>query len=145
MKVVVNQAAALPEPELCTEWRVHHELPNRTRFRLACPVPRQTTPAAVERAVQALPGVHRAEFTLETGSLLVQHDGAETTRRELRRALARLRVEDVPCAPADRAACRNAGSELVKDAVLSLLTAALPPAPRAALKLVQSLRAGRAA
>jgi copper chaperone CopZ len=130
-----------PASEICTEWRVHHEIPNRTRFRLLCPVPRRTAAAAVERAVEALPGVHRAEFTVETGSLLVQHDGADVTRGELRRALAQLRIQDLPCAPGEQERCRVARNDVVKDAVLSLITAALPPAPRAALKLVRSLRA----
>lgn len=48
------------------------------------------------------------------------------------------------CAPGEQDRCRDGRNDVVKDAVLSLLTAALPPAPRAALKLVQSLRASAA-
>jgi hypothetical protein len=130
--------------EVSTEWRVHHELPNRTRFRLACPAPSRVAAAAVERAVGSLPGIHRAEFTVDTGSLLVQHDGADATRSELRRVLASLRLADLPCSPGERARGRDGRGDAVKDAVLSLLTAALPPAPRAALKLVRSLRSASA-
>lgn len=43
-----------------------------------------------------------------------------------------------------RERCRDSRNDVVKDAVLSLISAALPPAPRAALKLVQSLRASTA-
>lgn len=125
----------------CFEWRVHHELPTRTRFRPVSPPPRGTPPGAIERAVAALPGIHRAEYTPETGSLLVQHDGAEATRRELHRALAALRADELPCVTEGAPIARDGTNDAVREAVLSLLSAALPPAPRAALKLVQSLRA----
>lgn len=140
----MSHQALTPAAEICNEWRVHHELPNRTRFKLLCPAPRHTAAAAVERAVEAVPGVNRAEFTVETGSLLVQHDAAAATRRDLRHALATLRFDTLSCAPGEQERCRDGRNDVVKDAVLSLLTAALPPAPRAALKLVQSLRASTA-
>jgi hypothetical protein len=142
--MTTHDAARPASPVPCFEWRVHHELPNRSRFRPVSPPPRGTPPEAIERAVAALPGIHRAEYTPETGSLLVQHDGAETTRRELRRVLAALRADELPCVIAGAPTVRGGTNDAVKVAVLSLLSAALPPAPRAALQLVQSLRAAGA-
>lgn len=138
---MVHETTYPASPGPCFEWRVHHELPNRTRFRPVSPPARGTPPEAIERAVAALPGVHHAEYTPETGSLLVQHDGTEATRGELRRALASLRLIDLaqPTGVADR---RRGSEDVVAKAVLALLDAALPPAPRVALQLVQSMRAG---
>lgn len=143
---MTTRDAALPAAaaQPCFEWRVHHELPNRTRFRPVSPPPRGTPPEAIERAVAALPGVRRAEYTPETGSLLVQHDGAEATRRELRRALEALRADELPRVEAAAPEARGVANEAVKEVLLSVLSAALPPAPRAALKIVQTLRAAGA-
>lgn len=87
-------------------------------------------------------GVHRAEYKPESGSLLVQHDGTEVTRRELRRALASLPLTDLALPPHGAPDSRRGADDLVAKAVLALLNATLPPAPRAALQLVQSMRAG---
>lgn len=120
------------------EWRVHHELPGRTRFRLVSSMGHRATSGAVEQAVEAVPGVQQARYSEETGSLLVLHDGARDTRQRLRRALEALELGATGpgCAPAPR-------PDLVKAAVLSLVRAALPPAPRAALQLVESLATAR--
>lgn len=86
-----------------------------------------------------------ARFGEKTGSLLVVHDGAESTRRELRRALQLVRLDDTTSDACGRTGgrdpSRDARKEVVKSAVLSLIGAALPPGPRAALKIVQSLSA----
>lgn len=134
----------------CTslDWRVHHELPNRTRFRLVGGSGRRAA-GAVERAAEAVVGVRRARFSEETGSLLVVHDGADSTRRELRRALELVRVDDASSNGWERAVepdrSREARNDALRSAVLSLVGAALPPGPRAALKIVQTLSALRAA
>lgn len=140
-----NPRAALRGAAHCTllSWRVHHELPNRTRFRLLGSAGRNA--AAVERAAEAVAGVRRARFSEETGSLLVLHDGADSTRRELRRVLELVRLDDVTAAAPDRTeapdASRQKRNDVVKAAVLSLVGAALPPGPRAALKVVQTVSA----
>lgn len=145
-----NPVAAPRGAASCTSlnWRVDHELPNRTRFRLVGGRGRRAA-GAVERAAEAVAGVRRARFNEETGSLLVLHDGADSTRRELRRALELVRLDDATADTWDRAGAldpsREARNEAVKAAVLSLVGAALPPGPRAALKIVQTLSALRAA
>ncbi len=134
----------------CTplSWRVHHELPNRTRFRLVAGSGRRAYAGAVERAAEQVAGVRSARFSGETGSLLVLHDGADSTRRELRRALELVRLDDASADMWERAGepdpPREARNEAMKAVVLSLVGAALPPGPRAALKLVQTLSALRA-
>jgi hypothetical protein len=87
-----------------------------------------------------VPGVRSARYTGETWSLLVLHDGAPATRREVLRALEALdasplhlirpAVEPAPARPAPA----PAGQVL-----LSLLSAALPPVPAAALAIARSL------
>jgi hypothetical protein len=144
-----NPGAAARGAASCTSlaWRVHHELPNRTRFRLAGSGGRGAA-GAVERAAEAVAGVRRARFSSDTGSLLVVHDGADSTRRGLRRALELVRLDDASAEGRERGGApdpwREARNGAVKAAVLSLVGAALPPGPRAALKLVQSLSALRA-
>lgn len=141
-----NPRAAVRGAASCTllNWRVHHELPNRTRFRLVGSAGRHAA-GAVERAAEAVAGVRRARFSEETGSLLVLHDGADSTRRELRHALEFVRPDCVTAAAQDRTeapdASRQKRNDAVKAAVLSLVGAALPPGPRAALKVVQTVSA----
>lgn len=133
----------------CTSlsWRVHHELPHRTRLRLVGKGGGRVAAAAVERAAEAVAGVRHARFCSETGSLLVAHDGADSTRRELRRALELVRLDDAAANASvrdGRADAPRETHEAIKAAVLSLVGAALPPGPRAAFKLVQGLSALRA-
>lgn len=146
MKAHGEPGGAAPSEASCTvlNWRVHHELPNRTRFRLVGSR-RRGAAAAVERAAEAVTGVHRARFSLETGSLLVLHDGGESTKRELRRALELVRLDEAEeLRVAGSEAPRDSRNDAVRAAVLSLVSAALPPGPRAALKVVQTLSALRA-
>ncbi len=144
-----NPGAAARGATSCTSlnWRVHHELPNRTRFRLVGNSDRRAA-GAVERAAEAVAGVRRARFSEETGSLLVLHDGADSTRRELRSALELVRLDDATADTWGRSgeldASQGSRNDAVKTAVLSLVSAALPPGPRAALNLVQTLSALRA-
>jgi hypothetical protein len=126
-------------------WRVHHDLPLRTRFRLVAPALHAST-GAVEEAALAVPGVRAARFTPETGSLLVEHDGTETTRSVLLRALEEMSAREVSVRPGEPHRCGSATAPgaAVKEAVVSLLSAALPPGPLAALRLFRSLAtAGR--
>jgi hypothetical protein len=121
-------------------WRVLHDLPHRTRFGLVAPALRRISAAVVERTALAVPGVRSARFAPETGSLLVEHDGGGATRRELERALGRLGADDVVPRPGEELRPAAAAPEdPLTSVVLSLVSAALPPAPMMALALVRSL------
>jgi hypothetical protein len=144
MKTVDRDAGHAELQRSCArlQWRVHHELPYRTRFRLVASQGRQAASAAVEHALEALQGVRSAHFSNETGSLLVLHDGSDDTKRRLRHVLESLTLDDAASAGASPPPARR--NDVVKAAVLSLVRAALPPAPRAALQLVESLATLRA-
>jgi hypothetical protein len=136
-------AAAAPRGERARlAWRVHHDLPLRTRYRLVGG-PARASADAVEALALAVPGVRAARFTAETGSLLVEHDGAEATRRSLACALDQASPRDLAARPGEPRRSERAGAPegAVKAVVLSLLTAALPPAPLVAFTLVRSLAA----
>jgi hypothetical protein len=133
---------AVPTAGARLTWRVHHDLPCRIRFRLVAPVVRASA-EAVEESALAVPGVRAAQFTPETGSLLVEHDGAEATRGGLLHALERLSPEEASARPGGSWNARATGSpaHAMRAVVVSLLTAALPPVPRAVFKLVRSVAA----
>lgn len=125
-------------------WRVHHQLPTRTRFLAHGRGVSLVAPESLERAVVEIPGVSAVRFDATTGSLLVVHDRDPHTHERLRQAL-----ENLQLAAVDRGSSkpRGAGREVeaapLREALLSFLGAVLPPIPRAALTLARSLAPAR--
>jgi heavy metal translocating P-type ATPase len=129
--------------------RVVHELPRRIRLALDAPVGTAWARTRIEKAVLSASGVTAAQVRAETGTLLVRHDGAASTREQVLEVIRALPDDPggaLPEMPApQRDELRSKRGEIIRTAVWLAVGPVVPAIPRAAVTLARSLRFFRAA